>query len=99
MSEGQVEIPRAGLDTLPQDAQALYVEVYTRSWNEFKSQSDTGMSRQAVATRDAWTAVNREFVRDDETHLWHRRGEVVQPVVAPRKRSAFQVLRGLFERG
>ncbi len=99
MSEGRVELPQAVRDTLPQAAQALYAEAYTRSWNEYKPQGNTGMSRQAVAARDAWTAVQREFVKDDETHQWHRRGEAAQPVAVRPRRSAFGFLRGLFGRG
>ncbi len=99
MSDSQLEIPKAVRETLPQEAQVIYAEAYARSWSEFSPQGVTGMSRQAVASRDAWTAVNREFVKDDETHLWHRRGQAVQPAAARPRRSAFAFLRGLFERG
>ena len=99
MSEIQVMIPQTIRDVLPEDAQKAYIEAYTRSWEEYRSERENSTARAAVAARDAWTAVTHEFVRDEGTHQWHRKGEQPEPAAVQQKRSALSFLRGIFRRG
>lgn len=34
------------------------------------------LTQEAYANRDAWTAVKRDFTRDDETGQWYPAGKV-----------------------
>ena len=63
-------------NSMPEDAQELYIKVYNKSWKEYDEDEILGkQSREAVAHRDGWAAVNREFVHDEENGVWYRRGE------------------------
>ncbi|MCL4506695.1 MAG: ChaB family protein [Chloroflexi bacterium] len=85
-------------DVLPEAAQQLYIKVYEQSWDQYDPQRDGPTTREAVASRDAWNAVTREFVQDDATHKWHRKGETVTAPVAQKNRGAMGLLKGIFKR-
>jgi len=76
MYESIDELPDSVSDVLPEEAQELYVEAYNRSWELHDEEKSGGMSQEAEANRDAWSAVKREYTRDDETGKWHPAGEV-----------------------
>lgn len=75
MYESTEELPDIVRDVLPKEGQELYLEGYNTSW-EMYDEEQSEMSQEAVANRDGWAAVNREFTKDDETGKWYPAGEV-----------------------
>lgn len=80
MYESIDELPDTLRDVLPREAQEVYVEAYNDSWRSYDEEKTSEMSRAAVANRDGWAAVKREFVEDEETGKWYRAGEVPEEV-------------------
>lgn len=76
MYETTDDLPDSVTTVLPVEGQEMYLEAYNRSWELYDEETSSGMSQEAVANRDAWAAVKREFTRDDETGKWHPAGEV-----------------------
>jgi len=76
MYESIAELPDTVRDVLPQEAQETYMEAYNDSWESYEEEATSDLSRDAYAARDAWTAVKREFTKDEETGIWHPAGEV-----------------------
>lgn len=74
--ETMSDLPETIRDVLPEGAQEIYLEAYKRNWEEYDEDALSGdMSRHAVAHRNAWSAVKREYVHDEEKGLWYRKGE------------------------
>jgi cation transport regulator ChaB len=73
--KGILELPDAVRTILPEEAQALYVEGYNRGWDMYDEETSSELSRSSVAHREGWAAVQREFVQDEGTGKWYRRGE------------------------
>ncbi len=74
MYESIEELSDTMRDTVPEEAQKLYVEGYNRAWQEY-DEEETEMTREAVANRAGWAEVKREFVHDDQTGKWHLKDE------------------------
>lgn len=64
-------------DVLPEDAQQLYLDAYNRAWEEYDQDTAIGQSRETLAHQQGWMAVRHEYVQDQGTGLWHRKGETV----------------------
>jgi cation transport regulator len=73
--ETKEDLPKSLRDWLPEEAQELYLKVYQKAWNGYEEEEGGQLSRDSVANRDAMAAVRREFVEDQQTHEWYRRGE------------------------
>lgn len=69
------ELPETIRDVLPPEAQEIYREAYNQSWDSYDETKTSEMSQEAVANRDAWAAVKREFTKDDATRKWYPVGE------------------------
>ena len=76
MYESMDELPETVQKVLPTEAQEVYLEAFNRSWELYDEDQAGEMSQEAVANRDAWAAVKRDYTRDDETGKWHPAGEV-----------------------
>lgn len=76
MYESIEELPDTVREVLPEEAQEIYVEAFNASWELYDEEQAGEMSQEAVANRDAWAAVKRDYTRDDETGKWHPAGEV-----------------------
>jgi cation transport regulator len=76
MYESMKDLPDIVRDVLPHDAQEIYMEAYNRSWEMYDEERAGEMSREAVANRDGWSAVKREYTKDDDTGEWYPAGEV-----------------------
>ncbi len=70
------DLPDTVQDVLPEEAQELYLKAYNQSWEMYKEGEAGQMSQEAVANRDGWAAVKREYTRDDDTGKWYPAGEV-----------------------
>jgi len=95
--ETEVEFPRGMRDLYPDTAQKLYIDTYKQSWAKLAESTNNALSREGLASRDAWNAVRREFMEDPDTHKWRRVGEQA-PAAQAGKRSVMGTLKGLFKR-
>jgi cation transport regulator ChaB len=93
--EKREDLPASLREWLPEEAQDLYLKVYNESWNSYQEEEGGELGRDSVANRDAMAAVRREFVEDQTTHEWHRRGE--QPKEAEKKEGLIEKVTHLFE--
>ncbi len=70
------ELPEYLRQSMPEEAQEIYVEVYNKSWENFDEDEVLGeQTREAHAHRDGWTAVKQEYVHDEDKGVWYRKGE------------------------
>ncbi|MFO7743263.1 MAG: ChaB family protein [Anaerolineae bacterium] len=83
MYESMQDLPDTVQDVLPPEAQKVYMEAYNRSWETYDEEKTSEMSQEAVANRDAWTVVKREFVEDTKTGKWYPVDEVPDHVKEP----------------
>jgi cation transport regulator len=88
------DLPPTIRDVLPEDAQALYLDAYNRAWREYDEDATIGQSRETLAHQQGWLAVRHEYVQDQGTGLWHRRGETAKQEEKPR--GLFAKLKSLF---
>lgn len=73
------DLPDTIQDTLPAEAQEIYLKTYNKAWENYAEEEEPGeQSREAVAHRDAWTAVKKEFVFIESKERWYRKGEEPQ---------------------
>ena len=72
------DLPKTLRDTMPREALEIYLESYKAALDAYDEQEGGQAGPEAVAHRDAMHEVKREFVHDDETHKWRRRGEARQ---------------------
>ena len=97
--ETEVVFPRALIDMYPAQAQKLYIEAYKHSWATSAVGTSGNLSRESVASRDAWEAVKREYEQDPVTHKFLRIGDpVVSGKAKTGKRSLLDAVKGLFKR-
>ena len=64
-------------NVLPVKAQEIYLETYQESWDNYEDWKGGEMGREGVAHRNAMQAVMREYVLDEESGTWHKKGEKV----------------------
>jgi len=60
------ELPDSVQDNLPRHAQEIYKAAYNAAWEEYADPSKRRefISREEVSHRMAWTAVKKEYVRN-----------------------------------
>lgn len=75
MYESIEELTDTMRDTLPEEAQKIYVEAYNEAWEDYDPEK-TQMSQDAAANRAGWAAVKQDFTQDEETRKWYPAGEV-----------------------
>ncbi len=74
--ETKEELPEKITAALPDEAQEIYLRRYQEAWDNYNPRSAGGLPRQALAHREGWAAVGREFEQHEGTGAWYRRGEV-----------------------
>lgn len=89
------ELPATIRDVLPPAAQELYLEIYNEALSmELHTDAQT-MSRESMAHQLAWDAVMREFVHDDKSGQWYRKGE--EPAEGEQEhKGIFERIRSIF---
>ncbi len=97
-AETEVVFPRSLSDIYPAAAQQVYIETYKKSFATSDGDTRDRLSRESVASRDAWDAVGREFVQDSVTHKFHRIGEQAAVAGQGGKKSLLGTVKGLFKR-
>lgn len=70
------DLPESLTSILPVEAQKVYLEAYERSWETYKEEQSGELNRESVAHRDGWSAVRREFEKDDASGRWYPKGEL-----------------------
>ena len=94
----EVVFPRSLANLYPIEAQQLYIEAYKKSMANNAKATAGSLTLESSAARDAWEAMQREFVQDPVTHKVHRVGEVAAEPTSAAKRSLFDSVKGLFKR-
>jgi cation transport regulator len=73
--ETRGDLPERLTSVLPEEAQQLYLERYQEAWDTYNPRVAGGLSRQALAHREGWAAVGREYEQHEGTGKWYRRQE------------------------
>ena len=94
----EVVFPRSLANLYPIEAQKLYIEAYKTSMANNAKATVGSLSLESSAARDAWEAMQREFVQDPITHKVHRVGEQAPEPAPAAKRSLLDSVKGLFKR-
>jgi cation transport regulator len=88
------DLPPTIRDVLPEDAQQKYVSAYNQAWDAYEEEPTVGQSREALAHQQGWLAVRHEYVLDQGTGQWHRKGEKPQEKEEPQ--GLIERIRSLF---
>ena len=62
------DLPDSVRDNLPKHAQEIYQAAFNNAWDEYHHD-------EARAHRVAWSAVEREYDKDDKTGDWKKKAE------------------------
>lgn len=70
-------LPQTLQETLPAEAQAVYLHTYNQIWDQYAAQGRDEGTRATVAHQMAWDTVNQQFtfVKGPEKSQWYRKGE------------------------
>jgi cation transport regulator len=72
----KAELPEHLRETMPEEAQEIYLKAYNESWQIYDEDEVLGeQSQEATAHRDGWNAVKQGFAHDEEKGMWYRHGE------------------------
>ncbi len=68
-------LPDSVKDHLPKRAQELYMEAYNNAWEQYKDPSKRrgNSSHEETAHRVAWTAVKKQYQKDESSGRWKRK--------------------------
>jgi cation transport regulator len=75
MYKSKSDLPETLKKYLPEDLQEIYLEAYQKSWKGYEDFRGGEAGQEAVAHRDAMTAVELDHVYHEETGEWYRKGE------------------------
>jgi cation transport regulator ChaB len=77
-------LPQTLQETLPAEAQAVYLDTYNDIWNQYATLGKDEATCSTAAHQIAWDAMTRQFTlaRGDEKSQWVRNGE--EPIEAPK---------------
>ncbi|MGC9468657.1 MAG: ChaB family protein [Anaerolineae bacterium] len=70
------DLPESLRSVLPEEAQKTYLEAYRASWNAYKEHEGGELERESVAHRDGWHAVRENFVKEETSGRWYKKGEL-----------------------
>lgn len=62
------ELPDSVRDNLPEHAQEIYQKAYNSAWDQYADPEERrgDASREEVAHKVAWSAVEKEYEKDDD---------------------------------
>jgi cation transport regulator len=72
------ELPDSVKDNLPKHAQEIYKEAFNSAWDEYDEPQERrgNASREETAHKVAWSAVKKEYKKDEKTGKWvKKKGE------------------------
>ena len=66
--DSREELPDSVKDNLPQHAQEIYRKAYNSAWDQYADPDERrgDESREATAHKVAWSAVKREYKKNDD---------------------------------
>ncbi len=67
-------VPSRYRDKLPTHAQKIFIEAFNNAWDQYadKSKRRGNDTREAVASKVAWKAVETKYEKGDD-EKWHRK--------------------------
>ena len=70
------DLPQSVKNVLPEHAQAIYREAFNHAMGEYDKPGERqgGRSQEETAHAVAWSAVKKEYEKDDKTGKWVRKG-------------------------
>lgn len=80
MYKSKSDLPETLRKYLPEELQEIYLKAYQESWENYEEREGGELDREGVAHRDGMTAVQQDYVHNDETGEWHRKGEEPEDV-------------------
>jgi len=68
------DLPESVRDNLPVHAQEIYREAFNNAWEQYKDPEDRrgDASREETAHRVAWSAVKKEYEKDEKSGKWKK---------------------------
>ncbi len=70
------ELPATIRDVLPEAAQEIYLKAYNEALQMQPANDSQMLSPESMAHQMAWNVVTKEFVHDERTARWYRKGEI-----------------------
>lgn len=69
------DLPDSVSDNLPKHAQEIYREAFNSAWEQYKDPEDRrgNASREETAHRVAWSAVKKEYEKDEDSGKWKKK--------------------------
>ena len=69
------ELPDSIKDSLPKHAQEIYRAAFNNAWEQYKDSEERrgDDSREETAHRVAWSAVKKEYEKDEASGEWKRK--------------------------
>lgn len=69
------DLPESVKNVLPKRAQDIYLKVYNSAWEQYDKQEERlgDSSREETAHRVAWSAVKKQYVKNESTGKWKRK--------------------------
>jgi cation transport regulator len=70
-------LPQTLRETLPPEAQAVYLETYNRIWEQYATTTRDAAMLPTIAHQQAWDEMSRQFtfIKRDDKGQWVRKGE------------------------
>lgn len=75
MYESKSDLPETLQKFLPENLQEIYLDAYQKSWEAYDESEGGDMGREGVAHRDAMTAIEQDYVHDQESGKWYPRDQ------------------------
>ncbi len=75
--ERRKELPESVKGVLPPHAQEIYMKAFNSAWEQYKDPEERrgDDSREETAHQVAWSAVKKEYTKNEETGEWERKEE------------------------
>jgi cation transport regulator ChaB len=65
------DLPDSLRSTLPQEAQQAYLEAYQNSWDTYQERQGGELGRAAVAHRDGWNVMSKQYAKHPASGKWY----------------------------
>jgi cation transport regulator len=65
------DIPDSLRSTLPREAQEVYLRAYQESWDTYEEHQGGELGRAAVAHRDGWNVMSKQYAKHPSSGKWY----------------------------
>ncbi|RXE55268.1 hypothetical protein ABH15_10820 [Methanoculleus taiwanensis] len=76
--EKNSDLPKLVQEELPEHGQDIYREAFNSAWEQYADPNERrnpDESRETVAHKVAWAAVEQKYAKDSRTGEWKKKGE------------------------